>query len=270
VSVSNPGVYVLSGGTQGLGETIARQLIDGGATGLVLAGRSVARGERLAAEFAALGTPTIFVPVDVSAADSADVVIGAADARFGRIDGLVNVAAATDRANVWNADIEHWDNMMAINVRSPFFMLQGAAKVMRREGIRGSIVSIGSTSGHGGQPMLLPYCVSKGALSVMTRNAAYSLMRHGIRVNQVNPGWMDTESEDATQRTWHGATDGWQEAAGKRLPTGKLVQAPDVARLVVFLLSTDSGIQTGTVIDYDQSVQGCGDAPAPSEEETPQ
>ena len=85
---------------------------------------------------------------------------------------------------------------MAVNVRAPFFVLQGAAEIMRREGVAGSVVNIGSVCGHGGQPFILAYSVSKGALAMMTKNAAYSLMRHGIRVNQINPGWMDTESED--------------------------------------------------------------------------
>ena len=94
---------------------------------------------------------------------------------------------------------------MAVNVRAPFFLIQSAARIMRREGVKGSIVNIGSVSGYGGQPFILAYCVSKGALATMTKNAAYSLMRHGIRVNQVNLGWMDTAAEDIVQRRFHGA-----------------------------------------------------------------
>ena len=123
--------------------------------------------------------------------------------------GVVNVAAMTDRSTVWDATPEHWDRMMAINVRAPFFVLQRAAELMRREGVRGSVVNIGSICAHGGPTRLLAYSVSKGALAVMTKSTAFSLMRHGIRVNQINPGWMDTESEDLVQRRWHDAPDDW-------------------------------------------------------------
>ena len=153
--------------------------------------------------------------------------------------------------------------MIAVNVRAPLFMIQAAAEVMRREGVAGSVVSIGSTSGHGGQPFITSYCISKGALETMTRNLAYSLMRHKIRVNQVSPGWMDTEAEDAVQRKFHGATDGWLERAEAEQPTGRLIKPQEVAKVVAFYLSDESGMLTGNIVDYDQSVQGAGDAPNP-------
>jgi NAD(P)-dependent dehydrogenase (short-subunit alcohol dehydrogenase family) len=104
----------------------------------------------------------------------------------------------------------------------------------------------------------------------MTKNVAYSLMRHGIRVNQVNPGWMDTAAEDAVQRRFHGASDGWLETAEAGQPMGRLIKPPEVAELIVYLLSDRSGMMTGNIIDYDQSIQGAGDAPKPSQQETPQ
>ena len=197
-------------------------------------------------------------------------MIDAADKQFGVVHGVVNVAAATWRDNVWSATPEGFEQMMAVNARAPLFLIQAAAEVMRREGVAGSCVNIGSTSGHGGQPFILSYCVSKGALETMTRNLAYSLMRHKIRVNLVSPGWMDTESEDATQRKFHGATDGWLERAEVDQPMGRLIKPPEVAKVVAFYLSDESGMLTGNTVDYDQSVLGAGDAPKPSLQETPQ
>jgi NAD(P)-dependent dehydrogenase (short-subunit alcohol dehydrogenase family) len=237
-------VIVVSGGTQGLGEAIARQVVADGAAGLVIAGRSADRGAALAKELTDLGTPTSFVEADMEDPAAPRVVIDAADKQFGVIHG--------------------------VNARAPLFLIQAAAEVMRREGVAGSCVSIGSTSGHGGQPFILSYCVSKGALETMTRNLAYSLMRHNIRVNVVSPGWMDTESEDATQRKFHGATDGWLEQAEAGQPMGRLIKPPEVAKVVAFYLSDDSGMLTGNIVDYDQSVLGAGDAPKPSLQETPQ
>jgi NAD(P)-dependent dehydrogenase (short-subunit alcohol dehydrogenase family) len=263
-------VTIINGGTQGLGEATARELASRGAAGLVLAGRSAERGTALAAELSADGTPTVFVETEMHDIDAPERIVSACDERFGVVHGVVNVAAMTDRSTVWSATPEHWDRMMAINVRAPFFVLQRAAELMRRERVRGSVVNIGSVCAHGGPTGLLAYSVSKGALAVMTRSAAFSLMRHGIRVNQINPGWMDTESEDIVQRRWHGATDGWLERAEAIQPYGRLIKPPELARVIAFYLSDDeSGMMTGNVVDYDQTVLGGGFAPVPSADETP-
>jgi NAD(P)-dependent dehydrogenase (short-subunit alcohol dehydrogenase family) len=267
-------VILINGGTQGLGEQTARLCAQRGAAGLVLVGRKAALGVPLAAELTAADTPTLFVEADVSEASAADRIMAAADEKFGVVHGLVNVAASCDRGTIFDTTVEDWDYILNINVRAPFQLTQGVARILKREreknpSITGSIVNIGSTSGYGGQPFLHAYCVSKGALMAETKNAAYSLMRWGVRVNQVNPGWMDTASEDATQRKWHGAVDGWLESAEAGQPMGRLVKPNEVARAIAFLLSPESGLMTGSIIDFDQSVQGAGDAPKPSADETP-
>jgi NAD(P)-dependent dehydrogenase (short-subunit alcohol dehydrogenase family) len=263
-------VIVVSGGTQGLGEAIARQAVADGAAGLVIAGRSADKGAALAKDLTDLGTRTVFVEADMADATAPATLIATADKEFGVVHGVVSVAAATWRDNVWSATTEGFDQMIAVNTRAPLFLIQAAAEVMRREGVAGSCVTIGSTSGHGGQPFILSYCVSKGALETMTRNMAYSLMRHKVRVNLISPGWMDTDSEDATQRKFHGATDGWLEEAEAGQPMGRLIKPEEVAKVVAFYLSDESGMLTGNFVDYDQSVLGAGDAPKPSLQETPQ
>ena len=107
-------------------------------------------------------------------------------------------------------------------------------------GSGGSIVNVGSTSGHGGQSKISAYSISKGALATMTRNLAFALMRHGIRVNQVNPGWMETESEHHTQMEQDGAPENWLELAAPHRPLGRLVQPWEVANAIAFCLSPDS------------------------------
>jgi NAD(P)-dependent dehydrogenase (short-subunit alcohol dehydrogenase family) len=181
-------ITIINGGTQGLGEAVARKLVADGATGLVLAGRSLERGNALAAELTALGTPSTFVAADVGDPDAPAAIVDACAARFGTVHGLVNVAALTTRATLFRDTPEHFDRMMAHNVRAPYFLIQAAARLMVATDTAGSIVNVGSTSGHGGQTKLTAYAISKGALAIMTRNLAYGLMRHGIRVNQVNPG----------------------------------------------------------------------------------
>jgi NAD(P)-dependent dehydrogenase (short-subunit alcohol dehydrogenase family) len=150
-------------------------------------------------------------------------------------------------------------------VRAPFFLMQDAAKIMRREKIRGTIVNILSMSAHGGQPFITAYCSSKGALLTLTKNVAFGLMRDGIRVNGLNIGWMDTPGEDRIMRLYHDAQDGWRERAEAGLPFGRMVKVGEVARAVAYLASEESGLMTGSIIDFDQSVLGCYEAsPQPS------
>jgi NAD(P)-dependent dehydrogenase (short-subunit alcohol dehydrogenase family) len=262
-------VTIISGGTQGLGEAVARRLAAQGSTGLVLAGRSADRGQALADELTAAGTPTVFVAADIADPSAPAAIVDACEARFGTVNGLVNVAAATTRATIWQDTQEHFDHMIAVNLKAPYFLIQAAAGLMVRTKATGSIVSIGSTSGHGGQTKLSAYSISKGALSIMTKNLAFALMRHGIRVNQVNPGWMDTESEHWTQVKFDGSPENWLALAEPQRPMGRLVKPWEVANLVSFCLSDESGLMTGNCIDVDQSVQGAGDPPVPSPEETP-
>lgn len=257
-------VTIISGGTQGLGEATARALAaTGTSTGLVLAGRSTARGTALADELTAAGTPSVFVQADVSDVTSLRGIVDAAVARFGTVHGLVNVAATTTRATLFADTPEHFDSQFAVNAKAPYFLIQSAARVMIEHGHGGSIVSVGSTSGHGGQSKLTAYSMSKGALTIMTKNLAFGLMRHGIRVNQVNPGWMDTESEHVTQVEQDGAPENWLALAEPQRPLGRLVKPWEVANAIVFCLSDASGMLTGNCIDIDQSVQGAGDPPLP-------
>lgn len=264
-------ITIISGGTQGLGEAVARRLIlQGLASGLVLTGRSADRGTRLAAEFSGAGVPSVFVAVDAADVTAPERVVAACQERFGTVHGVVNVAASVSRATIFEDSPEHFDQMMAVNVRAPYFLIQQASRLMIATGATGSIVNVGSVSGHGGHTKLAAYSISKGALSVMTRHLAFALMRHRIRVNQVSPGWMDTESEHVTQTTLDGSPENWLELAEAERPMGRLVKPWEVANAIVFCLSPDSGLMTGNCIDVDQSVQGAGDPPLPSAEETPQ
>ena len=90
---------------------------------------------------------------------------------------------------------------MAVNLRAPFFLMQQAIRIMRREQVEGTIVNIGSMSALAGQPFVVAYCASKGALATLTRNTAFALLRNRIRVNGLNIGWMATEGEDRVMRT---------------------------------------------------------------------
>ncbi len=257
-------VALVTGGSQGLGEATARLMAERGASGLMLVGRNAERGEAVARSISeSTNTDAAFVTADLSKADAPAMVAAATDERFGRIDSLINVAALTVRGSVWDSDAALWDEMYNINTRAPALLITEAAKIMKREGIEGTVVNIGSVAAAGGQDFLYPYSATKAALQAITRNAGFSLMRHRIRVNLLQPGWMKTPGEDAIQKRFHDADDNWLDAAESGQPFGRLIDPDEVARAICFLASEESGMMTGTVIDFDQSILGAGDAPKP-------
>ena len=107
-----------------------------------------------------------------------------------------------------------------------------------------------------GQPFISAYCVSKGALATLTRNTAFALLKNKIRVNQLNIGWMGSDGEHQIQTQYHGAEENWLEKAGKEQPSGRLLSPEEVSKAVSFLASDDSGMMTGSVVNFDQSVWG--------------
>lgn len=260
-------IAIVTGGTQGLGAAIARRFAEAGVAGLVICGRSSAKGEAVAAEIqTAAGCPVHFVAADLGEVEACRRVVATADATFGRVDILVNAAGLTERGTLLNTTEALFDRMMAVNLRAPFFLMQDVVKLMIRDGTEGTIVNIGSTSSRAGQPFITPYCASKGALSTLTRNAAFALMRNRIRVNQLDIGWMNSDNERAVQESETG-DPGFIDRTAATLPFGRLLDPAEVARAVAFLASADSGMMTGSVIPFDQSVWGGydGQAPTPAE-----
>jgi NAD(P)-dependent dehydrogenase (short-subunit alcohol dehydrogenase family) len=258
-------VAVVTGGTQGLGEAIAHLFADRGVEGLVICGRNQENGARVKSSLEAKGARTVYVPANLASVEDCRKVIAETDKAFGRVDALVNAAAITDRGTIWDTEPKLFDAMFAVNVRAPFFLMQDAAKLMKRENKSGTMVNIISMSGHGGQPFITAYCASKGALITLTKNVAFSLMRHGIRVNGLCIGWTDTPGEDRIMKLYHGAADGWLQQAEASLPFGRLIKPDEVARATAYLSTDESGLMTGSIIDFDQQVLGCYErAPQPA------
>ena len=252
-------VVLVSGGTQGVGAGIARAAVTAGAH-VVVTGRRAEVGEAFAAKLRELGgAQAVFVQADVADVTSARASVAATIERFGRIDGLVNAAGRTDRGTLLDTTPELFDGHVAVNLRAPFFLMQAAVADMVRRGEPGSIVNVITMSAHGGQPYLAPYAAAKAGLVGLTKNAAHAHRFDRIRINGINIGWTETEGEDAIQREFHGAGDDWRERASEQLPMGQLGQVADMARLVVLLLSPESGVVTGSVIDWDQTVPGAHD-----------
>lgn len=260
-------VCVVTGGTQGVGEGAAVELAGRGAEAIVIAGRNSAQGERVRAQLEATGATAMYVPTDLSLVSDCQSLIRAADERFGRIDCLVNAAGNTARGTILSTSAEEFDAVFAVNVRAPFLLMQGAIEIMQREGIAGTIVNVSSATGDGGPHFLAAYGPSKSALNALTKNVAFSVMRTQIRVNAVLPGWIDTPNEHA-MRANEGAPSDWLEKAEAGMPFGRLIQVAELSRMIGFLASGESGVMTGSVVHYDQSVPGAGRPSRPSWEET--
>jgi NAD(P)-dependent dehydrogenase (short-subunit alcohol dehydrogenase family) len=252
-------VAAITGGTQGLGEAIARLFAARGAAALAICGRNVERGEGIASELSGAGCPTEFVHADLERMADGRNFIDSAEESFGRLDVLVNCAAATDRGTIENTTEELWDRIFTLNVKSQFFLIQRAVEVMRRHKTGGAIANIGTMTAHGGPPKLIAYSASKGALAIMTRALANALKRDRIRVNTLNIGWTNTPREHLVQTGMDRQPENWLEIASRNQPFGRLIEPDEVARAIAFLCSAESGLMTGAVIDYDQNVVGTWD-----------
>jgi NAD(P)-dependent dehydrogenase (short-subunit alcohol dehydrogenase family) len=249
-------VVLVSGGTQGVGAAAARTAARCGAEAVVVTGRRPEVAEGLVDELDALGTEPLFIRADVAVVEQAVASVTETISAFGRVDCVVNAAALTDRGTLLDTTPEMFDAHVATNLRGPFFIMQAAVRDMLRREAGGTIVNVISISAHTGSAILAPYAASKGGLASLTRNAAHAHRGDRIRVNGLNIGWTATEGEDATQRRFHGAQDGWLEEAGRDLPAGRLGDPGEIADMIVYLLSDGSGVVTGSVIDWDQTVMG--------------
>lgn len=241
-------VIVVTGAARGIGAAIAAQAAASGAEALVLSDIDPVAGD--------WPCPVEIVQADLATPEGPPAIIAAALARFGRIDGLVNAAGLTSRGSFGDADVALWNRMFSVNARAPFFLMAGAIADMTGRKAPGAIVNIQSMNVHGGAPDLGVYSATKGALQVLTKNAAHAHLRDKIRVNGINLGWVATETERHLHETALGKGDGWLAAEGAKLPLGRHVSVEEAARTAVWLLSDTSGPMTGVSLDLEQSVTG--------------
>lgn len=178
-------------------------------------------------------------------------IVDLAVTRFGRLDAIVNNAAMIATGNIHNTDAALFSRFLAINTLAPYLMIQAALPQLQKN--HGSVLNIGSVNAHSGEPDLLPYSVSKGALMTLTRNLGDTLMREcGVRVNQINPGWVHTEAEDKRKRA-EGFPDNWPSGLPKVFaPAGRILLPQEIAAAAVYWLADESGPVSGQVVDLEQ------------------
>ncbi len=251
-------IFIVTGGTQGLGKEIALHLAGKDAKGIVVCGRNTKNGEASARQIMDIGCTCEFVQADLTIEEDCCKVVRVCDEKFGRVQGLVNAAGLTGRGTIEDTTVELWDFLFAINVRAPFILTREVVRIMKREKNGGSIVNIISDTSHGGAPYIMAYSASKGALATLTKNNAHALRSDKIRVNGINMSWTYTPHEDLVQKQM-GKGDNWLEEAEAQQPFGRILRPADISYLVTYLLSDQSEMMTGSLIDLNQNVIGAWD-----------
>ena len=210
--------------------------------------------ESLAAEIQSLGRRALTLVGDVSRAADAERFVAEALARFGRIDVLVNNAAAphgADRRLVWEVPEEAWDLVLDVNLKGTFLMSRAVIPHMlsRRSG---RIINMASVSGKRGTPRRGAYTASKFGVIGLTQVLAQELAAHGITVNAICPGSVDTSRRESTSRRERALAEGNPGAPVLGLPpTGRVARPDDIARLALFFASEQSDHITGQAWNVD-------------------
>jgi NAD(P)-dependent dehydrogenase (short-subunit alcohol dehydrogenase family) len=239
-------VILITGSTTGIGEAIARRAVAEGARVLVH-GRDEQRGKALVAE---LGERAALHVDDIADPAAPQRMIAAAIRVFGRLDALVNNAAAVTRSNLSSTDAGLFDSLMATNVRAPLLLIKAAATHLKQSG--GCVLNIGSINGYCGEANLLAYSISKGALMTLSRNLADALGRDGVRVNHFNVGWVLTSNE-YKQKIADGLPADWPERVPRtKAPAGRLIKPEEIAAAAVYWIGDESRPISGTVLELEQ------------------
>jgi NAD(P)-dependent dehydrogenase (short-subunit alcohol dehydrogenase family) len=232
-----------------MGEGIARLFASEGGL-IVVSDKDEASAKAVAASIEKEGGRAISQRADVSVEADCRALIARAAETYGRIDVLVNNAAINTRGNVENTSAELWDEIFATNVRGAFICMRETVTHMKQQR-SGSIINIGSINAYTGEPKLLAYSASKGALMTLTKNAASYLNQYGIRVNQINPGWTLTPNEQRV-KIEEGKGEDWLERAIRTRPFGRLLYPRDIALATLYFASDESQCVTGSVLDLEQ------------------
>jgi NAD(P)-dependent dehydrogenase (short-subunit alcohol dehydrogenase family) len=241
-------VIIITGSTTGIGKAIAIRCVAEGAK-VVINGLDQLGGEAVVKE---LGEDKAVLHIeDISNPGAPQRLVDVALKTFGQLDALVNNAAMIVSSNIHNTDLAFLRKVMEVNTVAPFALIQAALPHLNKS--HGCVLNIGSVNAYSGEPNLLPYSISKGALMTMTRNLGDTLHREeGVRVNQINPGWVLTETETLRKRE-HGLAEDWyKEIPSVYAPSGRILWPEEIAAAAIYWLGDESGPVSGQVVDLEQ------------------
>ena len=237
--------YIVTGSSMGIGEAIARRIVN-------LNGKVLIHGvENDATQDVAESLKMPFFVGDLASPKICEELVSKAIEEFGEIYGLINNAGAVLRNLIEETDADFWDRVMNINARAPMLLIRAALNELSAS--KGYVLNIGSVNAYSGEPNLLAYSASKGALMTLTRNLGDTLHRdYGIKVNQINPGWVLSEGEKQ-RKIDEGMEDDWYKKLGKEeAPSGRMITPEDIAFTAVNFLTEQFGPISGQVIELSQ------------------
>jgi len=241
-------VAVVTGGAKGIGRAIARRFLEEGAR-VVIADTDDEAGPAVVEELKPLGRIR-YVECDVGERlDVRNMVAATIDA-FGDIDVLVNNAAILVKADFLDLDPEDFDRVLRVNLKGAFLCSQAVARHMveriREGGVPGAIVNLSSVNAVFAIPDQVPYAVSKGGLSQLTKVMALSLAPHGIRVNAIGPGSIATDMLESVMNN-----PAVRQTILSRTPLGRIGEPREIAAIAAFLASDQASYVTGQTIYAD-------------------
>ena len=235
---------LVTGATKGIGREIALRLARAGCA-IGATGRNAEELASLHEEVAALGVPVAVRPCDLSSPEDIRAMCAALSHELGGFDLLVNNAGLTHTEPVLETTVEHWDEIMRVNLRAPLLVAQGVIPTMIERGA-GAIVNIGSLAGTVALEDHAAYCASKWGLHGLSKVMALELGPSGIRVNAVAPTVVMTPMG---RKVWGSPEKG--DPMKARIPLRRFVEPSEVAGTVLYLLSEAAAMVTGDVIMVD-------------------
>ncbi|MGI9551665.1 MAG: SDR family NAD(P)-dependent oxidoreductase [Aurantibacter sp.] len=241
-------VILITGGYTGIGKAISRQCVKEGAK-VVVNGLREELGENLIEELGA--SNAIEHTIDITEKNAPEQLVQKAIDTYGKLDAVVNNAAIVASSNIKTTTLDYLERMLAVNTLAPFAIIQVALPHLSKT--RGCVVNIGSINSWSGEPNLLAYSISKGALMTMSRNLGDTLFReNGVRVNQINPGWVLTEHELINQREQGMPEDWFEKLPDVFAPAERLFKPEEMAMAAIYLMSDESGPISGQVLEVEQ------------------
>lgn len=241
-------VIIVTGSTTGIGKAIAQRCVAEGAK-VIIHGLE----ENLGLEvMELLGSDSARLHIeDITASGSPQRLVDLAVDSFGKLDAVVNNAALVASSNIQTTDLPFLRHILEINTLAPYALIRAALPHLSKQ--RGCVLNIGSVNAYSGEPNLMAYSISKGALMTMTRNLGDTLHReNGVRVNQINPGWVLTETE-TTRKRQHGLSDDWYTRVPPvYAPAGRILWPAEIAAAAVYWLADECGPISGQVVDLEQ------------------
>lgn len=241
-------VIIVTGSCTGIGKAIALRCVAEGAK-VIINGLEENLGQEVLDE---IGETKAALHIENLTNDGAPQrLVDLAITSFGQLDAIVNNAAMVASSNIQSTDLTFLRSVLEVNTIAPFALVQAALPHLAKQ--KGCVLNIGSVNAYSGEPNLLAYSISKGALMTMTRNLGDTLFReNSVRVNQINPGWVLTENEMKRKKEQGLAEDWYKDIPAVYAPSGRILSPAEIAAAAIYWLADESGPVSGQVVEIEQ------------------